>query len=189
VIPGLVADLAPLVDFKARYGDPPQATAGRIRIPRIGVDAAIAERVAPADLDLSNLNPFGPGDVIWYNFKASPGFGGEPGKGHNAIFSGHVDYNYTVRYAGGAQYRGPGVFVATAMLELNDAIEITMNDRTTRYGVVWKKEFPEDADWGAVYAAEVPEGDVITLITCTGEFDPLTAEYGSRTVVRARRYS
>jgi sortase (surface protein transpeptidase) len=185
-IPQLAADLQPLYDFVARHGYPKEGNVGRIRIPRIGVDAQIPERVAN-DLNLSNLNPFGPADVIWYNLKTN-GFGGEPGEGKNAIFSGHTDYNYPVAYAQGARYAGPGVFAGINQLEVNDGIEITMKGKTTRYGVVWLKQVPEQGDWGAIYAAEQPEGDSITLITCTGEFNPITQEYSSRTVVRARRF-
>jgi LPXTG-site transpeptidase (sortase) family protein len=185
-IPRIAADLQPLYDFVARRGYPKEASAGRIRIPRIGVDAQIAGRVAN-DLDLSNLNPFGPADVVWYDIK-SRGFGGEPGEGKNAIFSGHTDYNYPVAYAQRARYAGPGVFAGINQLETNDAIEVTLKGKTTRYGVVWLKQVPEEGDWGAIYAAEQPEGDSLTLITCTGEFNPATQEYSSRTVVRARRF-
>jgi LPXTG-site transpeptidase (sortase) family protein len=184
----LATDLQPLYDFVARYGYPRDGIVGRIRIPRIGVDAQLPERV-PADLNLGNYNPFGPADVVWYNLKNSPGFGGEPGDdGTNALFSGHTDYNYPVAYAQGARYAGPGVFAGLNQLEVNDAIEVTFRGETTRYGVVWVKQLPEDADWGAVFRSEQPEGDAITLITCTGEFDPATQEYSDRTVVRARRF-
>ena len=45
-IPQLAADLQPLYDFVARHGYPKEGNVGRIRIPRIGVDAQIPERVA-----------------------------------------------------------------------------------------------------------------------------------------------
>jgi LPXTG-site transpeptidase (sortase) family protein len=186
-IPKLAADLQPLYDFVARHGYPREGIVGRIRIPRIGVDAELPERV-PADLNLASYNPFGPADVVWYNLKHTTGFGGEPGDDKNAIFSGHTDYNYPVAYAQGARYAGPGVFAGLNQLEVNDGIEITFKGETTRYGVVWVKQVPEDSDWGAVFRSEQPEGDSITLITCTGEFDPATQEYSDRTVVRARRF-
>ena len=188
VIPDLAEKLKTLNDFKAKYGDPPDAKAGRIRIPRIGVDAALDEKPAPANLDLTNVNPFGPTDVVWYNTRANAAFGGEPGAGKNAIFSGHVDYNYPVHYASEAHYQGPGVFAGIDRLQPNDGIEITFKDKTTRYGVIWTKQVPENGDWGAIYAANVAEGDSITLISCTGDFNPATLEYSSRTVVRAKHF-
>lgn len=188
-IPGLEEDLKPLREFVEKHGKPPQADLGRIRIPRVAVDAPIAELKAPANMDLSNLNPHGPSDTIWYNTQASPDFGGEPGKGGNGILSAHVDYNYPVQWAGGVRYQGPGAFAFVHMLQPEDAIEVTMKDKTARYGVVWVKQVPEGGNWAELLASEVPEGESITLITCTGDFNPVTAEYSSRTVVRARRYS
>jgi sortase (surface protein transpeptidase) len=141
------------------------------------------------DLDLSNLNPYGPTDVTWYNFTVDARYGGAPGVGENAILSGHVDYDYAVHYAHEAHYRGAGVFAGIDMLGPNDAIEITMNGTTTRYGVVWKKQVPQaSSEWSAIFATKVEEGDAITLITCSGDFNPATLEYDQRTVVRARRY-
>jgi hypothetical protein len=46
VIPELAEKLKVLNDFRAQKGEPPDANAGRMRIPRIGVDAAIDERIA-----------------------------------------------------------------------------------------------------------------------------------------------
>jgi sortase (surface protein transpeptidase) len=186
VIPSVARELSTLNAFAETYGYPVQANLGHIRIPRIGVDAPIAARTVAPDLQLSHLNPYGPADVTWYNF-STPGYGGEPGTDTNAVFAGHVDYAYHVAYAD-AYYQGAGVFAGVESLEPNDAIEISMYGATTRYAVVWKKEVSEAFDWGSLYAAKQPEGDSITLISCTGEFDPATQEYGSRTVVRARRY-
>jgi sortase (surface protein transpeptidase) len=135
------------------------------------------------------LNPLGPTDVSFYNFQINPSFGGNPGDGKNAIFSGHVDYGYAVHWADEAYYQGPGVFAGIGQLEPNDGIEVTLNGRTTRYRVVWKREVPEKSDqWGAIFAARVDEGDSITLVTCTGDFNPATQEYDTRTVIRASRF-
>lgn len=186
-IPELEQALKPLVEFKRRFGEPPQVS-GRIRIPRIAVDAGVAERRAPANLDLGNLNPYGPTDVIFYDTSASPGYGGEPGTG-NTLLSGHVDYNYPVRWAGNAVYNGPGVFAGVSKLVPEDIVEVTLRDKTAYYRVVWVREVPERGDWGAIYAARTPEGsDVLTLITCSGVFNPATQEYSARIVVRAKRY-
>lgn len=188
-IPDVVQMLKPLNEFAARYGDPPEAKAGRIRIPRIGVDAPLDARAAPANLDLSYIYQLGPTDVVWYDFSASPGHGGEPGGRGNAILSAHVDYNYSVRWTGGGYYAGPAVFAGLGSLEAGDGIEITFRGRTSRYDVVWKQQVPDSSDWAKIYESRVPEGDSLTLITCTGGFNPATLEYDSRTLVRARLVS
>lgn len=173
--------------FVAKYGNPPQATAGRFRIPRLDVDAAISPRVVGANLELANLNPFGPTDVTWYDFSVNPRFGGVPGKGHNAIFAAHVDYNYLVHYAG-VNYNGQAIFQNADRMIPGDVIEVSMGDSVTRFAVAWKKQVHEaSAEWSALVSATVPEGDAITLISCIGNFDAATHEYDSRTVIRAKR--
>ena len=64
----------------------------RIRVPSIGVDAAIENKNITRDGVMES--PSGPDVVAWYDFSAKPGLGG------NAVFSGHVDY----------VQRGPAVF-------------------------------------------------------------------------------
>ena len=173
--------------FVAKYGNPPQATAGRFRIPRLDVDAAISSRVVGANLDLGHLNPFGPTDVTWYDFSVNTRFGGVPGKGNNAIFAAHVDYNYLVHYAG-VNYDGQAIFQNVERRIPGDVIEVSMGDAVTRFAVTWKKQVHEaSAEWSALVSATVPEGDAITLITCSGNFDAATQEYDSRTVIRAKR--
>lgn len=187
--PGIAEVMKPLHEFERSYGDPPEAKEGRIRIPRIGVDAPIGARQAPANLDLSYIYQLGPTDVVWYDFAASPGHGGEPGARGNAVLSAHVDYNYSVRWTQGGYYTGPGVFAGLGSLEPDDGIEVTFRGRTSRYIVVWKRQVPEKTDWASVYASDVPEGDSLTLISCTGTFNPATLEYDSRTIVRARLWT
>lgn len=179
--------MAAIKSFIAKFGDPPEATLGRFRIPRLDVDAAISKRVVGRNLDLGNLNPFGPTDVTWYDFSVDPRFGGTPGDGHNAVFAAHVDYSYIVHYAG-ATYSGPAIFQNAARLIPGDVIEVSMSGAPVRFAVVWQKQVHESSrDWNEIVSATVPEGDAITLITCTGNFDAASQEYDSRTVIRAKR--
>lgn len=189
VLPEVADLLKPLRAFTSGYGDPPAANVGRIRIPRIGVDAPIDARSAPANLDLSWVYSLGPSDVTWYDFGSSPGFGGAPGGRGNAVLSGHVNYSYAVHWAGEAYYNGPGVFAALGRLEPNDGIEVTFRGQTLRYAVAWKREVRAETEWREFYARDVPEGDAITLITCSGGYNPATQEYDSRTIIRARLWS
>lgn len=174
-------------DFVKAYGDPPNANRGRFKIPRIGVDAPIGERIVGSDLSLQYLNPYGPADVSWYNFAVDPRYGGEIGIGKNPIFAAHVDYAALVPFAQ-ANYRGEGIFRDINLLNPGDLIEVTMDGRTVRYKVAWRRQIPEaEGDWGGLFSANVAEGDAITLVTCSGDFNTITREYDSRTVIRGQR--
>jgi sortase (surface protein transpeptidase) len=176
--------LEALREFVKEAGDPPNANIGRFKIPRIGVDAPIGERVVGSDLSLQFLNPYGPADVSWYNFDVDPRYGGDIGEGDNAIFAAHVDYAALVPFAQ-INYRGPGVFRDINLLNPGDLIEITMHGKTVRYKVAWKRQVTEaEGDWATLFSADVPEGNAITLVTCSGDFNTVTREYDSRTVIR-----
>jgi LPXTG-site transpeptidase (sortase) family protein len=174
-----------LESLRQRYGDPPQADAGRMRIPAINVDAPIGRRVVAKDGVL--LDPIGPSDIAWYDFANLPGFGGIPGSGGNAVFAAHVDRAGHLDYAG-VDYSGPGIFFWLDRLNAGDVIEVTMRGKTLRYAVTWAREVPvaDHKDWDTLLASNVG-ADSITLVTCGGTFDRQTQEYESRLVVRATR--
>jgi len=169
--------------FRKLYGDPKQANYGRIQIPSIGVDAPLGRSVVGKDGTLAD--PMGPSDVVWYDFANRKDLGGVPGAGGNAVFAGHVDRAGFVDYAG-ANYSGPGVFFSLDRLTPGDVIEITTNGKTLRYGIVWVKQVPSDADWNQLFSSKVL-GDSITIVTCGGDFDYDKHEYLHRLVVRAVR--
>lgn len=173
-----------LEELRARYGDPRDATAGRMRIPAINVDAPIGSRVVAKDGVLQD--PTGASDVVWYDFAGLPGLGGTPGGGGNAVFAGHVDRVGYLEYAG-IDYSGPGIFFWLDRLSPGDVIEVTMNGKTLRYAVTWVREVPaSDERWSQLLGSNVG-GESITLVTCGGAFDHETREYASRLVVRAIR--
>jgi sortase (surface protein transpeptidase) len=169
--------------FRKKYGDPKQANYGRIAIPSIGVDAPLGRSVVGKDGALAD--PFGPTDVVWYDFGNRKDLGGVPGAGGNAVFAGHVDRAGLVEYAG-ANYSGPAVFFSLDRLTPGDVIEITTNGKTLRYGIVWVKQVPSDTDWNQLFSSKVL-GDSITIVTCGGDFDYDKHEYLHRLVVRAVR--
>lgn len=171
--------------LRQRYGDPPGANAGRMKIPAINVDAPIGSRSVAKDGVLHD--PIGPSDVVWYNFAALPKYGGVPGTGRNAVFAGHVDRTGHLDYAG-VEYSGPGIFFWLDRLHEGDIIEVTMRGKTLRYAVDWAREVPatDNKEWERILGADVG-ADAITLITCGGDFDRAKQEYASRLVVRASR--
>lgn len=78
-----------LSDFVDEFGYPADATFAQLRIPVLGVDAAVAPRLVDETGEMPL--PGGPADIAWYDLSAWPSMGGAPGEGGNAIFAGHVD--------------------------------------------------------------------------------------------------
>jgi len=176
-----LTDIGTLLD---RYGVPPGGEFATFRIPAHGVVAPVAARYVGRDGIMAN--PAGPADVVWYDFTEFPALGGTPGNGFNAIFSGHVDYNALVPYAG-VNYRGRGVFYSIPLLSPGDIIEIDYAGQTLTYAVEWRQEINAAGGGFSALLRSDTGRDAITLITCSGGFDPATQEYDSRTVVRAVR--
>ncbi len=179
------ATVGSLQQLRALYGEEPRADDARLRIPSIGVDAAVGRHVV-AESDAVMPMPYGPADVAWYDFQGAH-FGGTPGGGGNAVFSAHVDYHANVSYAG-VRYRGPGMFADLDRLRPGDVIEVVRAGETLRYAVSWSRVLPA-ADleaWGDVIGRKTPI-DSVTLFTCDGIFDGRTISYSHRLVVRAER--
>lgn len=169
------------------YGYPDAADFATLRIPVLGLNAAVSEKyVEPGG---AMPDPTGPAQIVWYDMSAFKTMGGEPGEGRNAIFSGHVDYNAYVSYAG-VRYRGEGIFYNLGKLEYGDLIEVDYNGETLRYRVTWVEHHSADpavTDWGDIWRGD-PDTDQITIYTCGGDFNPATRQYDDRIVVRAVRF-
>lgn len=182
--PASAPTVSDLDELHRRYGEAPDATLGRMRIPVLGVDAAVGRRYVNAKMP----NPTGPGDVVWYDFSEWDGLGGVPGGGGNAVFSGHVDYNLQIPWAE-AHYRGEGVFYALNLLSPGDVIEVEVGGKVMQYTVKWTRQVAADGPdnvWLPILTGDVSV-DSITLITCGGEFDVATKTYRDRFIVRAER--
>ena len=166
------------------YGEPPDATLGRMRIPSLKIDAPLSARVVSPGGQMNN--PSGPDDIAYYDFSGRPGYGGYPTAGGNAVFAGHVDLAAYLPYAG-LDYLGPGVFFRLTDIEKGDAIELDLGNGPVKYKVRWLREVSvEDADWNSILGSNVSV-DSITLITCGGEYSKQAQAYTHRTVVRAER--
>ncbi|MCY4456037.1 MAG: class F sortase, partial [Chloroflexi bacterium] len=179
-----VPTVGSLSELNRRFGEAPDATLGRLRIPVLGVDAPLGQRYVSAAMP----NPTGPGDVVWYDFSEWDGLGGVPGGGANAVFSGHVDYNFPISWAE-AYYRGEGVFYDLQLLSPGDVIEVEVGGKVLQYAVMWTRQVKaDDSDnvWLPILTGDVAK-DSITLITCGGDFDTATKTYADRFIVRAER--
>ena len=140
----------------------------RILIPAIGVDAVVEQ----VGVDATNAmdTPKNPRNTGWY----SPG--PRPGQRGNAAIDGHVDY------AG----LGPVVFWRLSSMTPGMEIVIVADD-----GARWRfivqsvetfglTEFPGHRVFG-------PSDETnLSLISCIGNFDPVTASYDKRIIAFAR---
>ena len=147
----------------------------RLAIPKIGVNAPVNVRVIGADGAMGTPN--GKDDVVWYDFGAFGGMGGFPGTpGANAMFSGHVDYH--------PHYEA--VFWSLRDLVPGDEIDVYLLDGTlVRYAVQWST-WIGGSDNFSNFATQTGF-DALTIVTCTGTFNPDTHSYDNRLVVRAAR--
>ncbi len=172
-------------DLVAQYGEPPDATFARLKIPKLGIDAGVSPRVVSGAV---MPTPDGPENIAWYDMSAFPGLGGAPGAGHNAIFGAHVDFNNHVDYAD-RHFIGPAIFFHLNVLVPGDIIEVDYQGQVLKYQVTWAKKYPSDwSDWASIWSGDV-KVDSITLFTCGGTFDYDSHSYSDRFVVRAERVS
>lgn len=141
-----------------------------LAIPAIGVFAHVETR----STDSNNVmqTPTDPWNIAWYDFTARPGAGG------NAVFAGHVDHVTA----------GKVVFFRLRELKVGDEIEYrALDGSVVRYRVT--RSFRVAADAAANDYVAPRSVDMITLITCDGDFDRGTLSYDERLVVQGERVS
>ena len=160
-------------------GQPEGPAPRRIAIPKIGVDATVL--ALGRDPENNPEVPDSGRDVAWYTFSAPPG------RGSNAVFSGHVDWYYWGE-------PGEGVFYHLRELQIGDEITVGLEDGTQlRYRVTGNVAVAYDnPDIGRVM--DPTSNDVVTLITCGGTWlrdysNPNGGNYSHRVIVRAERVS
>jgi len=158
----------------------------RVVIAKAGVNAPITLRAVPSTGGIL-ASPKGADDVVFYDFSAVSGFGGFPGGGGNAVFSGHVDYGEGPCKNGTVPPPCTAVFWDIDKLEAGDIIEVHVKGAVISYRVTGSQDIkPDDQEkWDAVWASTPAES--ITLVTCGGDFNRTTHEYTSRHVVAGVR--
>ena len=180
-----VDDLTPPPSPVPEATPPSTAAIERIRIPKFDVDAPVI--VLGLDEDNVMESPEEPCDAGWYDFTSRPGFGS------NAVFSGHVDWfnlgstGCKCEKAGGCGGPGPAVFWNLKDLAMGDLVEVRLQDGTVyEYRVTARTQVdPDTADIQSIVGPT--EREVITIITCGGEFDYEDRHYTERVIVRAER--
>jgi len=166
----------------------PGAAGDMLVISKIGVNAPLSYK--PVGVDGVMPNPNGPDDVAVYDFAQYwPGHGGVPGYGGNVILAGHVDWGST-HGVGCKNNTKPAPCEAVlwdlGKLGVGDQIQIVASGKTYTYKVTSNSPVdPVSGDWGTIVSSTAQE--TVTLITCTGDFNPVTHEYDHRQVVTATR--
>lgn len=154
-----------------------------IRIPAIEVDApvitlGIDENYAPEvpdDIWAKNTGGADAGAVVaWYNWSAPPG------GSSNAVFAAHVTWDYK-----------PAVFWELEDLKEGDTIVLINSEGKELVYQVFANFLVDAADPDALKVMYPTEDDIITLITCGGQWLPNPSEqyggeYINRVIVQAR---
>lgn len=137
----------------------------RLLIARIGVDARVEARGLDADRNLPA--PDRAEDVAWFSQ------GPQPGSRGNALVSGHVD-----------AWTGPAVFARLSQLRAGDEVVVVNADASRlTFRVTGLRSLGATAHDASLFApAETPR---LTLITCSGRWDPLLKSYDQRLLVSA----
>ena len=152
-----------------------QSTGMSLVIPSINVNATVYSRTVGTNGVMGN--PLGAWDVIWYDFSPfDQGVAGYPGQpGANAVFAGHVDYIHV----------GPAVFWNLRDLQPGARVTVNTPNGAVNYTIQWSKWAGPDEDFGP-YVSRTGQ-DVITLVTCIGDFNSSTGHYSNRLIVRGVR--
>lgn len=142
---------------------PPPAAPVRLLIPSLGVDVAVeASGIDPAGLmetprDIHNAG--------WYRNGPSPGAPGD------AVIDGHVGLPGL-----------PLVFTSLASIAVGALVTTVMADGSRHtFRVTSKRGWPADSRPTGLF---VPDGPArLSLVTCTGFYDPVSQSYAARLVV------
>jgi LPXTG-site transpeptidase (sortase) family protein len=140
-------------------------TPARLLIPRINVDAAVEARGLDANRNMDIPKNFR--DVAWYRLGPAPG---QPG---NALINGHVNW-----------WTGDAVFTRLNEVRAGDEITVVRADGgTVRFKVTGKTVVDANARIASLF--EPSSAATLTLITCTGVWNPLTQSNTQRLLVSA----
>jgi len=139
---------------------------GRLYIPRIDVVAGFEER-GMDDYGVMD-DPSGRDKVAWYNFMSLPN------EGSNVFLAGHLQF-------GGS----PAVFWNLGKLEAGDQVVIWAAGVEFHYSIV-SKDYQTKAD--SIHSVTDPvDQEVVTLMTCAGQFIPEINDYSHRWILRGVR--
>jgi LPXTG-site transpeptidase (sortase) family protein len=137
----------------------------RLLIPAINLDARIEARGLDAKRSLDTPKDFH--DVAWYRLGPKPG---DPG---NAVMNGHVNW-----------WTGDAVFTHLSRLRAGDEVRVVRADGgVVVFKVTGKSTVAANARVASLFAPSAQA--TLTLITCTGIWNPLTQSDTQRLLVSA----
>ena len=167
---GTEGSILPLDNGVVPSSGPRFSTSWELILPSAGIRAAVVQvGLTPDGAMGSPDNPF---VVGWFNRSAIPG---EPG---NALLGGHRDYQDRDGHVDvGVCWKLDETRVGDQMIMFDHA-----TDRYYVYGVVDIAHIDPDSKDAVKYLSQTRES-VVTLITCSGDFDEDTHSYDERIVV------
>ena len=137
----------------------------RLLIPKIGVNAKIEARGLDAGRNMETPGDFH--NVAWYDLGPRPG---EPG---NALMNGHVDW-----------WTGSAVFTRLSELRIGDTVMVQRRDGSRlSFRVTSRRVVLANARIASLFAPS--RVATLTLITCTGAWDPRIQSDTHRLLVSA----
>lgn len=140
----------------------------RIKIEKLNVDSLIQ------DVGITRSGKMGTPDgdnkyfdVGWYRY------GPRPGEIGNAVIAGHFDDGY----------KQPAVFYEINKLNIGDEISVSYPDgQVLKFAVTGKEVYSiKDAPLEKIFGQT--DSRNLNIITCNGEWSPLTKEYDHRTII------
>jgi LPXTG-site transpeptidase (sortase) family protein len=166
VAPSLLEPMAPTGAALPKVVAPKvDSTPVRLVIPSIGVDARIEARGLDPDRNLSTPTDFR--DVAWYRL------GPRPGQAGNAVINGHVNW-----------WTGDAVFTHLGRLRAGDVVEVVRADGVAvDFRVATARTVDANARLAELFAPST--ASTLTLITCSGSWNPLTQSDTRRLLVTA----
>lgn len=154
-----------LNDLVGTPGPPQAATGMRLRIPSIGVDAAVDELGLDGAGQMEAPSRWE--DVGWFKQGPAPG---QPGI---AIVAGHVD-----------SYVGPAVFARLGELKEGEPAWLDQDGRTLEFRAGERERYPAASfPLDRLFVSSGPPR--LALLTCAGAFDRAHGAYRDRMVVFA----
>jgi LPXTG-site transpeptidase (sortase) family protein len=137
----------------------------RLVIPSIHLDATIEARGLDASRNLDTAQDIE--HAAWYDRGPAPGQAG------NALINGHVNW-----------WTGDAVFMRLKQVRLGDEVQVVRADGTSVFFIVsGRQTVPANARVASLFAPSLTAS--LTLITCTGVWNPLTLTDTQRLLVSA----
>jgi LPXTG-site transpeptidase (sortase) family protein len=143
-------------------------TPASLSIPALNISAKVEEVGVKENGAMAN--PSGFSTTGWYKFGARPGEAG------NAVIAGHVNNGVGLS----------GVFARLGELSIGARISVAdVSGRTLNYVVIQKARYDtRNAPLEEIFTIQGPSQ--LVLITCEGDWDPVSRSYDKRLVVVAR---